>query len=248
MKRLLMHFRFSRIGVAALVAFALAACSGGQSAVPSAAPQALAPDMTSTAPLAMRTFPFAISPDAKSPCDLGSSIWYFRGSCVNTPIKSAGNKVALKAYKTYALTLTFPKSNAANGDFLLGEGTSSKDITGKFKGAAFPEYGTACYTTKGKSTTCTGSAVLYLFFANNSKNSVVFPSIPNATIATTGAFPGKKSCSMIQIAQDTSGNFVGWYLLTGSGKISGKTVSIPGMVTKSSFAPMTFTVFGYTCQ
>jgi hypothetical protein len=246
-----MQFRLPRIGVAALFALGLAACSG-QSTVPSAAPQVLGPDMLSTAALTMHAAPFgdAISPDAKSPCDLGTSIWYFKGTCVLAAIKSSPNTVALKAYKTYTLSLSFPKSDAKNTPFILGEGTSSKDITGTYSGSKFPDYGSVpCYTTKGKTAKCTGKGFLYLFVANAATTgSVTFPSVPGASITTTGSFPGTKSCSATQLAFTSSGQVAGWYLPTGSAKPAGKTVSVPGFKGAFAFKAHTFSVVGFTCQ
>jgi hypothetical protein len=245
-----MHFKLPRIGVAALVALGLAACSA-QSTVPSAAPQAFAPDLVSMAPLTMHAASFgdAVSPDAKSPCNLGSSIWYFKGSCVLAAIKSAPNSVSLKAYKTYALTLSFAKSNSNNSQFILGEGTSSKDITGSFAGEKFPTYGSVpCYTIKGKVATCTGKAFLYVFVANAGANTVTFPGVPGASVTTTGAFPGTKSCSAVQIANDKTGKPVGWYLLPGSVKPTATKVSVKGFKGAFSFPTHTFTVVGFTCQ
>jgi hypothetical protein len=243
-----MNFKFPRVGIAALVALGLAACSG-QSTVPSAAPQALGDGMVSTSPLNTHAVPFAdaIAPNAKSPCDVG--IWYFTGSCVAANIKSSPNKVALKSYKTYALTINFPKSNAGNGEFILGVGTSSKDITGTFSGAPFPDYGSVpCFTSQGKKAKCTGKPFLYLFFANASSKKVTFPSaLPSESITTTGAFPGTKSCGYIDMAY--SGNtLVGWFLPAGNTKPVGKTVTIPGFPGKASFKSRTFTVIGFTCR
>jgi hypothetical protein len=245
-----MYFKFPRIGVAALVAIGLAACSG-QSTVPSAAPQAPGADMVSTAPLTTHAMSFgdAIAPDAKSPCDI-ATIWYFRGSCVAANIKSSPNKVTLKAYKTYALTINFPKSNANNGEFILGVGTSSKDITGTLSGDKFPDYGSIpCYTSKGKSAKCAGKAFLYLFFANASTtNTVKFPSLPSETITTTGAFPGTKSCGSTQMAYDTNGNLVGWFLPGPNAKPSGNAATIPAFPGKAKLGPRTFTIIGFACQ
>lgn len=243
-----MNLKSPRVGIAALVALGLAACSG-QSTVPSAAPQAPSDGMVSTAQLITHAVPFgdAISPDAKSPCDVG--IWYFTGSCVAADIKSSPNKVTLKAYKTYALTINFPKSNANNGEFILGVGTSSKDITGTLSGAAFPDYGSLpCYTYQGKKSKCTGKPFLYLFFANASPKKVTFPSaLPSESITTTGAFPGTKSCGYIQMAY-ANGNLVGWFLPAGNAKPVGRTVSIPGFPGKAVFKSRTFTVIGFACR
>ncbi len=243
-----MQFKLPRIGLAALVALGLAACSG-QSTIPSAAPQALAPDAVSMAPQTMRaTFGDAISPDAKSPCDVG--IWFFTGSCVKATIKSSPTKVALKPFKSYALSLSFAKSNVKNATFLIGDGTGSKDITGTFNGAKFPNYGSIpCASTKGKVVKCTGKAFLYLFVANASSGTVTFPSIPGASITTTGTFPGTKSCSAILISIDTkSGKPNAWILLPGSVKPDGSTVAVPASKGGFSFPTHTFTVLGFTCR
>jgi hypothetical protein len=243
-----MHFKLPRIGLAAIVALGIAACSG-QSTVPSAAPQAQSPDAVSLAPQTMHaTFGDAISPNAKSPCDVG--IWFFAGSCVAATIKSSPTKVALKPFKTYALSLSFPKSNAKNASFLLGVGTSSKDITGKFDGVKFPDYGSIpCATAKGKVVKCPGKAFLYLFVANASSGTVTFPSIPGASITTTGTFPGTKSCSAVSIhINSTSGKPDAWVLLPGSVKPAGSTVSVPGAKGAFGFPTHTFTVLGFTCK
>jgi hypothetical protein len=244
-----MLFNLPRIGIAALVALGLAACSG-QSTVPSSAPQAFAPDAVSMAPLTMRaTFGDTVLPNAASPCNVG--IWYFKASCVAATIKSSPNKVALQAYETYALTLSFPKSNAKNAEFLLGLGTSSKDISGSFDGAKFPDYGTLpCITLKGKTTKCPGKAFLYLFIANASAGTVTFPSIPGASVTTTGAFPGAKSCSAILMHMNSATKPTpdAWILLPGSAKPVGKTVSVPGFPGGFGFPTYTFTVVGFICQ
>ncbi|HTA40417.1 MAG TPA: hypothetical protein VK760_15135 [Candidatus Acidoferrales bacterium] len=237
-----MHLKLSRFGIAALVAVALGACSG-QSSVPSAGPQSVGPDKASIAPFAMQAMPFghAISPDAASPCNVG--IWYFRGSCVAVDIPSKANSVSLKTYKTFAITLNFPKSKANNASFIIGDGTGSKDITGTLSGAKFPVYGSIpCITTKGKTVKCPGTAFLYVFVANASAGTVSFPAIPSSSVTTTGKFPGK-TCSPIAL-QGTQA----WILIPLASKVKGNTFGTPALKDDFSFPSRTFAVLGFTCQ
>jgi hypothetical protein len=247
-----MKLMLPRIGVAALVAIALAACSG-QSTLPSAAPQSIAPAVA-TGHLSLNPAGFdalsALSPDAKSPCDIGG-FWYFKGSCILTAMPSAAGKIALSAYKGLAVTLAFAKSNGDNTPFVVDAGTSSKDITGTFQKTKFPDYGSVgCYNpTSGKTTKCVGTGFLYELVANASKTATVdLKSLPSAAITTTGTFPGTKSCAMNALAFTSSGIPAGWYVLSSGTKPKGTTLSLPVVKLPFTFKPQNFTVFAYSCE
>jgi hypothetical protein len=245
-----MKFSLPRIGVAALVAISLAACSG-QSMVPSQSPLSSAPDArTASLTFTSSMSADALTPDAKSPCDI-KGFWYFKGSCVLGAITAAGGKLPLKAYKGITVTLAVPKSNAAKGtDFLVGDGTSSTDITGTFQGTKFINFGKVpCVSiTTFKTVKCVGTAFLYTLVANASKATVVLKSLPGATLLSA-KFPGSKSCSAAQIAFTSSGVPGGWFLLPGSGKPAKGSVTIPGYAAKPfSMAANSFTVLAFTCQ
>ena len=247
-----MYFKFPRFGVAALVAVGLAACSG-HSTVPSAAPQSFAPDAASAQ---LSTHPAAVDAlitNATSPCNLGKKIWYFKGTCVNAKIKSSPNKLILAPYKGLKLTLGFPKSDAANAVFLVGDGTSSADITGVFvtktAKTKFIDYGTVpCVTSAFKPAKCNGKAFLYVFLANASSSAVNFPNLPTATITTSGQFPGTKKCGVIAMGFDQNSNPAGWILTGTKATPQGNKVSLPAPKGAFPFASQSFTVLGYTCQ
>lgn len=242
-----MHFKLPQVGIAALVAIGLAACSG-QSTVPSAAPQAFAPEAASAQLSMHSSFADALIANAASPCKI-KGFWYFKGTCVAAKIKSSPGKLTLTAYKGLTLTLGFTKSNAANAVFLLGEGTSSADITGAFAKTKFPDYGTVpCVTTAGKTAKCIGKAFLYLLVANASTVAVTFQSLPSATITTTGAFPGTKKCGVAGMGFSSTGIPAGWFLLPANAKPAGTKVAFPAAKGSFSFNPQTFTVLGFTCE
>jgi hypothetical protein len=247
-----MNFKFPRVGTAALVALGLAACSG-QSTVPSAAPQSFAPN-TASAQLSMHpAHADALIANAASPCNVGKSFWYFRGTCVEAKIKSSPNKLILAPYKGLKLTLGFPKSDAANAVFLVGDGTSSADITGQFvtktAKTKFIDYGTVpCVNLKGKETKCVGKAFLYVLLANASSSTVDFPNLPTATITTSGQFPGTKKCGVIGMGFDQNGDPAGRYILGANATPQGNKVSLPAPQGKFTFGSNNFTILGYICQ
>jgi hypothetical protein len=221
-----MYLKFPRIGIAALVSLGLAACSG-QSTVPSAAPQAFAPQS-------------AAIPDAKSKCAL-KNVYNFKGTCVSVAVKSGGGAAKLSAYKGLALIVGFGKSNANGSSFLLADGTSSTDITGTMGSAkvAFPNYGgkTPCYTLQGKATKCpAGSGVLYFLVANAGANPVAFKALPGVKITSSGAFPAKKSCTMVAMAFGSTGPG-GWFLLPSTAKPGGTSVQLPAAPVGFTFSP-----------
>jgi hypothetical protein len=242
-----MQFKLPRIGVAALVALGLAACSG-QSTVPSAAPQALSPDAASLRLSMPAVLDDAAIANATSPCKV-KGFWYFKGTCIASPVKNSAAKVTLDAYKGLGLTLGLSKSNANNATFILGEGTSSADITGTFKNTKFPDYGTVpCVTLQGKTAKCIGKAFLYLLVANTSKNTVTFAGLPSATITNTGKFPGTKQCGVAGLGFTSSGVAAGWFLLPSNAKPAGNKIAFPAQTSQFTFSAGSFTVLGFTCK
>ena len=247
-----MNFKFPRVGIAALVALGLAACSG-QSTVPSGAPQSFAPEAASAQLSTHSSLADALVANAASPCNVGKKFWYFKGTCVDAKIKSSPNKLVLAPYKGLKLTLGFPKSNAANAAFLIGDGTSSADITGVFvtktAKTKFIDYGTVpCVDAKGNPTKCVGKAFLYVLLANASSSTVNFANLPTATITTSGQFPGTKKCGVIAMGFDQNSNPAGWFLLGANAKPQGNKVSLPAPKGAFRFDSGTFTILGYTCQ
>jgi hypothetical protein len=245
-----MQLRLPRITLAAFAVIGLAACAG-QSTVPSSAPQALAPQaMSPMSPMSMRAVHSdALTANAASPCKV-KNFWYFKGTCIAVVMNGSAGKAALKAYKGLGLTLGFSKNDGKKAAIVVGEGTSSSDITGTYQNTKFIDYGTVqCATLKGKAAKCPGKAFLYVLLANASKSTVTFSALPSATITNTGAFPGK-SCAAILMGFTSSGIPAGWYLLPGSVKPKGHTVSFPAPSLGSTFpfSSGSFTVLGFTCK
>jgi hypothetical protein len=233
-----MYLKFPRIGIAGLVSLGLAACSG-QSTVPSAAQQGFASE---TAAIAA----------TKSPCAI-KGIYNFKGTCLSVAVKNGGGAAKLSAYKGLALTVGFGKSNANGATFLLADGTSSADITGTMgKGKVpFPNYGgkTPCFSLQtGKQTKCApGSGVMYFVAVNTAANAVTFKTLPGVKITSTGAFPAKKSCTMIVMAFSPNGPG-GWFLLPSTAKPSGSSVQLPPVQSPFTFNPNGNVILGAACN
>ena len=130
-----MHITFQRIGAAAIVATGLSACSN----------LSLPPTSTSTSTLRQPTMIGALSLGAfqqhgDSACEI-KGFWHFSGSCALESVSSGGGNIKFKKYKGITLTIGVGAFNANQpSDFIVGVGTSSKDITGTFKGKKFLNY------------------------------------------------------------------------------------------------------------
>jgi hypothetical protein len=248
-------FASIRRGAAAFAIIGLAACAGQTSMVPSQSTQPMqsliAQGLTSThlSPSASLGSDFA--PDAAaSPCKTlaGEGFWDFTGPCGLVPVKAAGQKITLSAFKGITVNLGVQKSNSKNAAFIFADGTGSADITGTFAKTKFINFGTVpCVTPAGKETPCKGKGLVYALILNTTKTAVKFAALPSLTVATK-AFPGSKSCQYLDMGFLQSGVPGGWFLLASTGKPKAGSVTLPAPKGAYTLGATSFTVVGVSCQ
>jgi hypothetical protein len=112
----------------------------------------------------------------------------------------------------------------------------------------FPVYKTLpCYNVSGHSVKCSGTAFLYTEWLNDARNNVTFPKSPAVTIATTGKFPGTKSCQAIDL-RFSNGLPSYWLILPIKGTPSKGRVSFASAALPIDVYGSEFWVIGFTCQ
>jgi hypothetical protein len=150
--------------------------------------------------------PSLSAPAASSPCDIAGH-WYFRGGCSAFDLKARGMQVNLSAVAGVTVSLQMKKNNApANTQFIVGDGTDLKNITGTSGGKKFPIFGKVpCYNWYGK-IDCKGAALVYVEVINASSIDVKFTGDPNFTI-TASSFPGKV-CRLFDVGRTPKGTYV----------------------------------------
>jgi hypothetical protein len=248
-------FASIRRGAAALAIIGLAACAGQSSMVPSQSTQPMqsliAQGLSSThlAPSASLFSEFA--PDkAASPCKAlaAQHFWDFTGPCGLVPIKAAGMKITLSAFKGITVNVAVQKSNSKNEAFIVADGTGSADITGTFANTKFINYGTVpCVTPAGKTTPCKGKGLVYVLLLNTTKTAVEFTALPSLAVATK-TFPGTKSCQYLAMGFLKGGIPGGWFLLPSTGKPKSGSVTLPAPAGAYTLGATSFTVVGVSCQ
>jgi hypothetical protein len=221
-----------------IVAFALAGCS----ALPSGAPMPAQPALAG----------FAASPAAakrSDSCKIGGT-WHFEGSCRTADFTGAPAVVRLAPYKGLQLTLALPKTSPVTDKLIVEDGTGSGDITGKFMGVAFPDYGKApCLPIGGYPIQCYGKAFLYAMVMNPDLDTVEFPSIPAGTIASRVGFPGTKQCEAdLMEFGDSYDPVEGWTLMPIYGKPAKGHVSFHPVKIALTLATNQFAVLAFTCH
>ena len=229
-----------RYGLTAFIAIVLAGCSaefGG-------------PSVQSQTALARFTAPLDEAPQGSSSSCKIAGTWRFGGSCRETDFNGAPAVIRLAPYKGLQLSLALPETPRVAVKLIVAEGTGSGDITGKFMGAAFPNYGEApCLPIGGYPIQCYGKGFLYALVENLSLDTVEFPSIPAATIASRVGFPGTKQCEADLMAfGDTYDPVAGWYLMPIYGKPEKGRVSFHTIKTALSLETGNFSVFAFTCH
>lgn len=219
----------------------LTAC-GGSAVVP---PQSSGPS----------SIPFTASlvPDITDPCQTLSKegLWYFHGSCLGESVKSKATLFKLKSYKGILQTLHFPAVSGSvhsGTKIVAGEGTNTKDITGKFQGTKFPFYassGVQCVNQYGSATGCAGKAVIYDLLVNDSENSVTWTGSPSIMLESKKAFKHKKNCTLNQMISEG-----GWaYQLTPvTGLIKKGKVTLPVFSMSFGISAHTLEVLAVSCQ
>jgi hypothetical protein len=249
--------------IAAAFIVGLAACAGQSSMVPTQSTQSTQPLATQAlssshlsinAPLggAFGT-DFIIAPDAASPCKQLASkgFFYFKGTCILKAVKPAGGTVALAAYKGISLSFGVKKNNAPSAGvaFLIGEGTSSADITGTFNDTKFPNYAATnvpCLTPAGNATPCIGKAVVYALILNTTSTFVSFPSLPSSVVKAAAV--GTKQCHLIALGFKSGGIAGEWFHLPSTGVPKNGSVSMKAPKGELVFTPQSFTVLGWACK
>jgi hypothetical protein len=219
--------------------FALAAC-GGRSIVPAQNPS------TSGAPFAP-----ALSPDVTNPCKTVSSagFWFFKGSCVAGNVKPKSTTFKLKSYKGITQTLSFGTVKGSvppATTFVVGDGTSDKDITGTFENYKFPIYGTVqCWNQNNSQTACVGKAIVYDLVVNASQTTVSWVATPSIAITAPAALAHKKRCTLNQMTPE--GGLI-YFVSSVTGKVKNGKVVLPHLKTTFALGGQIATVLAISCD
>ena len=237
-----MHPAIFRLRIVVLVVTGLAACTG-QPVTPASQTHG-----SDTRPGVTTRF------DASPPCKI-EGIWYFMGPCRRVRMKPAGIAVSFAQYKGLTLTLAFPKNTSSNSRFIVGEGTSTKDIIGSVDGDKFVDYdgGLPCYSSKainGLPVQCPpGKGILYTVIYNDTHTTITFQTIPAITIRSTGTFPPSKECQIIGMfgALPTA-----WIVYPSHARLKNGVLTLPGKGTflvpgKARGFQGSFQVIGVVC-
>jgi hypothetical protein len=132
---------------------------------------------------------------APSPCAIPNG-WQFNGPCQQFSLTYPGPNIKLGVYRGLTFITHFGITTADGQPFVLGLGTSDKDITGKDNGV-FPVYGHAkggCATYYGGQVRCkgTGFAYMLLYVPPTNKWATGLQYSPTFRIKNTGKFPGTR--------------------------------------------------------
>src|SRR5262249_17953318 len=155
----------------------------------------------------------------------------------------------LKSYKGITQTLTFGtvKGSVAPGTtFVVGDGTSDKDITGAFESTKFPIYGTVqCWNQNNSQTACVGKAIVYDVVVNAGQTTVSWVASPSIAITAPNALAHKKRCTLNQMTPE--GGFI-YQVSTVTGKVKNGKVVLPHFKTTFTVGGQIATILAISCE
>jgi hypothetical protein len=227
--------------LAALGAVAsLVACSGGGAVVPF---------VQHGTPLVMGAgMEAGAARSQTSPCNVPKG-WYFRGSCLDFSLNIKGETVTLGAYHGISITEHIGPNSAypaSHNSFVVGMGTSDKDITGKSRGFVFPKYGSVeCVAFGAASTPCKGKGFLYSVMLNDS-DAMGMSHTPTFRVSYNGALPGT-SCEEAMIGYSFSTSKFFWVETGVYGKPQNGTVTFKPARIALTFEPKASLAFAFHC-